>query len=72
MCSSLNAQQHAVNQYPQIYFDRGVELYEEGRYNAAISQFDEYFRNSNPTLINTDASFYYAMSKLKSQMIQMI
>jgi len=67
MCSYLKAQQHAVNQYPQIYFDRGVELYEEGRYNASISQFDEYFRNCNPTLVNIDASFYYAMSKLKAE-----
>ena len=67
MCSLLNAQQHVVNQYPQIYFDRGVELYEEGRYNAAISQFDEYFRNTNASAINTDANFYYAMSKLKAE-----
>jgi tetratricopeptide (TPR) repeat protein len=63
----LSAQQHAVYQYPQIYFDRGVELYEEGRFNAAISQFDQYFRSASSTSVNADASFYYSMSKLKAE-----
>ncbi len=63
----LAAQQHSIYQYPQVYFDRGLELYEEGRFNAAISQFDQYFRMSQPGAATPDASYYYSMSKLKAE-----
>lgn len=63
----LSAQQHSVHQYPQVYFERGVELYEEGRYNAAISQFEQYFRMASAQSANVDASFYYSISKLKAE-----
>ncbi len=67
MVIRVEAQQHTVYQYPQVYFDRGVELYEEGRFNAAISQFDQYFRSVQSSQVSADASFYYSMSKLKAE-----
>lgn len=64
---NVYAQQHYLNRYPQIYFDRGVELYEEARYNAAIFEFTEYAKSNPQNLNSSDMEFYYAMSKLKAE-----
>ena len=44
--SALWGQQHPVNTFPSIYTQRGIELYEEGRFNAAIAQFEEALKNA--------------------------
>ncbi len=60
----LTAQPHPVNSYPGIYSKRGVELYEEGRYNAAIAQFETALKNDPALQINDDIKYFHALSKL--------
>ena len=37
---NANAQPHPVNSFPGVHAKRGKELYQEGRFNAAIAQFE--------------------------------
>ena len=60
------AQQHAVNRMPGMFLDRGMELYQEGRYNAAIAQFEHYLGSELSESRLDEAEFYLAMSKLKA------
>ncbi len=62
--SALWGQQHPVNSFPSIYTQRGIELYEEGRFNAAIAQFEEALKNQPLDQQDGDLLFYHAMSKL--------
>lgn len=64
MSTSLFGQQHSINRYPQIYFDRGVELFDEGRFNAAILQFEKAIQSDDYQNDNGDILFYHAMAKL--------
>ena len=60
----LSAQPHPVNTYPGIYAKRGIELYEEGRFNAAIAQFETALKNDPTIQLNDDVRYYHAMAKL--------
>ncbi len=60
----LSAQPHPVNSYPGIYAKRGIELYEEGRFNAAIAQFETALKNDPTINLNDDVRYYHAMAKL--------
>lgn len=64
--SWVYGQQHTLNTYPRIYFDRGLELYEEGRFNAAIAQFEQALAIEGAKE-NGDLVFYHAMAKLYAQ-----
>ncbi len=62
--ASLSAQPHPVNSYPGIYAKRGIELYEEGRFNAAIAQFETALKNDPTIQLNDDVRYYHALAKL--------
>ena len=42
LVSSVSAQDGPINSFPDVYFQRGSELYREGRFNAAAVQFKSY------------------------------
>ena len=64
--SPLFAQEGKLNQFPAAHFDRGVELYREGRFNAAVAQFRSYLNLANEGNQRAEAEYYYSMSKLKA------
>lgn len=58
------AQQHQVFQYPTTYYQRGVELYDEKKYNAAILQLELFLEKSTDEGMRSEAQYYLGMSKL--------
>lgn len=60
-------QQNAVNQYPSIYYQRGLELFDEKKYNAAITQFQLFIDNSDKMGLKSEAEYYLAISKLYAE-----
>ena len=59
------AQQHSYDQYPDKYMKRGVELYDEKKYNAAITQFQLFLeKGDNSEIARSEAEYYLAVSKL--------
>ncbi len=65
LVSSLSAQDGPINSYPDVYFQRGSELYREGRFNAAAVQFKSYLDAISKASTNIEeASYFYSMSKL--------
>lgn len=64
--SSLLGQEGMQNQFPETYFERGIELYREGRFNAAASQFRNYTNVAVTSTHSSEAGYYYAISKLKA------
>ncbi|MCC7298107.1 MAG: tetratricopeptide repeat protein [Bacteroidia bacterium] len=63
----LYAQQNAVNQYPAIYYQRGLELFDEKKYNAAITQFQLFIEKSDNTGLKSEAEYYQAIAKLYAE-----
>ena len=64
--SPLFAQEGRQNQFPETHFDRGVELYREGRFNAAAAQFRSYLNLVPSGSARSEAEYYYSISKLKA------
>ena len=64
--SPLFAQESKQNQFPATHFDRGVELYREGRFNAAVAQFRSYLNLVPDGTQRAEAEYYYSISKLKA------
>jgi tetratricopeptide (TPR) repeat protein len=61
---AAKAQQHSVHQYPSVYFQRGIELFEEKKYNAAIPQLQLFIEKSDNMGLKGEAEYYLAISKL--------
>lgn len=61
---NANAQPHPVNSFPGVHANRGKELYQEGRFNAAIAQFETSLKEDPSIGLNSDVRFYHAMAKL--------
>lgn len=61
---SAKAQQNQVYTYPNTYYSRGLELFDEKKYNAAILQFRLFMENSTNDALKTEADYYMSMSKL--------
>lgn len=57
-------QSNKVNQYPGIYYQRGLELYDEKKYNAAIAQFSLFLESQSDPGQKSEAQYYLAVSKL--------
>lgn len=64
LTARLGAQSNKVNQYPGLYYQRGLELYDEKKYNAAIAQFNLFLENSTEAGQKSEAEYYLAVSKL--------
>ena len=65
LVSSVSAQDGPINSFPDVYFQRGAELYREGRFNAAAVQFKAYLDETGKSSSNLEeASYFYSMSKL--------
>lgn len=64
LIANLNAQPHPVNSFPGVHAKRGKELYQEGRFNAAIAQFEIALKEDPSIGLNDDVRFYHAMAKL--------
>lgn len=58
------AQQNQVYTFPATYYSRGLELFDEKKYNAAILQFRLFMENSNNASLKSEAEYYLSMSKL--------
>lgn len=69
LCTILRvgAQQNAINQYPSVFFQRGIELFDEKKYNAAITQFQLFIENSDHLGLQSEAEYYLAVSKLYAE-----
>jgi len=65
--SPLFGQEGKQNQFPETHYDRGMELYREGRFNAAVAQFRNYLNVAGNSSQRSEAEYYYAISKLKAQ-----
>ena len=65
--SPLFGQEGKQNQFPETHYDRGMELYREGRFNAAVAQFRNYLNVAGNSPQRSEAEYYYAISKLKAQ-----
>jgi tetratricopeptide (TPR) repeat protein len=63
----LFGQEGKQNQFPETHYDRGMELYREGRFNAAVAQFRNYLNVAGNSPQRSEAEYYYAISKLKAQ-----
>jgi len=63
---SVAAQQHPENRFPSVFEKRGYELYQEGRFNAAIAQFEMAMQQNPDTEPSGDLLYYHAMSKLRA------
>ncbi|MBL7813184.1 MAG: tetratricopeptide repeat protein [Bacteroidetes bacterium] len=60
----LTAQQNAVFRYPSVHYQRGVELFDEKKFNAAITQFQLFIQSNPGPGEYAEADYYMAMSKL--------
>ncbi|MDG1099211.1 MAG: hypothetical protein P8O20_07495, partial [Bacteroidia bacterium] len=59
------AQKHDYSQYPNVNMQRGMELYDEKKFNAAIAQFQLYLEQSpDSEITKSEAQYYLALSKL--------
>ncbi len=63
---SVAAQQHPENRFPSVFEKRGYELYQEGRFNAAIAQFEMALQQNPDEEPSGDLVFFHAMSKLRA------
>lgn len=71
--AATQAQQTRVHTEPDKDFKEAQQLYREGKYAVSMQLFkktiDEigYFQETNRSLVNTDAHYYYTMCALKLQ-----
>ncbi len=71
--TAVKAQQTRVYTEPDKIFKEAQQLYREGKYAVSMQLFrqtiDEigYFQETNRSLVNTDAHYYYAMCALRLQ-----
>lgn len=63
----LSAQESQVNLRPSIFFDRGLELFDEKKYNAAVTQFNLFLENNPSQGERSEAEYYLAMSKMYAE-----
>ena len=62
---SVWAQKHEYSKYPSVHMQRGMELYDEKKYNAAIAQFQLFLEQSpDSEITQSEAQYYLALSKL--------
>lgn len=60
-------QQNAVHQYPSVYYQRGLELFDEKKFNAAITQFNLFLEKSDNEGQKSEAEYYLAICKLYAE-----
>lgn len=71
--TATQAQQTRVYTEPDKLFKEAQQLYREGKYAVSMQLFKQtideigYFSETNRSLVNTDAHYYYAMCALKLQ-----
>ncbi len=71
--ATAGAQQTRIHTEPDRTFREAQQLYREGKYALSLQLFRQtidgigYFSETNRSLVNTDAHFYYAMCALKLQ-----
>lgn len=64
LVSRLTAQQNTVHQYPSVYYQRGLELFDQKKYNAAVVQFQLFIENIQSEGYKSEAEYYLSVSKL--------
>jgi TolA-binding protein len=68
VCSiPLHAQQTAAYTEPEGLYHDGIELYNHQKFGAAQQKFNEFIKQSKPTLLAADAQFYAALCALELQ-----
>ncbi len=60
----LAGQETQVNTYPNIYYQRGVELFDEKKYNAAVAQLGLYLQSDQVLTNRIEAEYYRSVSKM--------
>lgn len=60
----LAAQETQVNTYPGIYYQHGVELFDEKKYNAAVTQLGLYLQSDQVLTNRIEAEYYLSVSKM--------
>jgi len=60
----LTAQETQVNTYPGIYYQRGVELFDVKKYNAAVTQLGLYLQSDQVLTNRIEAEYYLSVSKM--------
>lgn len=63
----LFAQEDQVNLYPSVYYQRGLELFDEKKYNAAITQFNLFLDSRVEAGPRSEAEYYLSMCKLYAE-----
>lgn len=71
--AAVNAQQTRIYTEPDKTFKEAQRLYRDGKYAISMQLFKQtiddisYFQETNRSLVNTDAHYYYTMCALKLQ-----
>ncbi|MEK0421371.1 MAG: hypothetical protein RLZZ161_1222 [Bacteroidota bacterium] len=60
----LAGQETQVSTYPNIYYHRGVELFDEKKYNAAVTQLGLYLQSDQVLTNRIEAEYYLSVSKM--------
>jgi tetratricopeptide (TPR) repeat protein len=60
----LSGQVTQVNTFPGVYYQRGVELFDEKKYNAAVSQLALYLQSDQVLTNRIEAEYYHSVSKM--------
>ncbi|MGX5817290.1 tetratricopeptide repeat protein [Chitinophaga lutea] len=71
--TAAHAQQTSIHRDPDKAFKEAQQLYRDGKYAVSMQLFKQtidgigYFSETNRSLVNTDAHYYYAMCALRLQ-----
>jgi tetratricopeptide (TPR) repeat protein len=63
----LAGQNTQINTYPSVYYQRGVELFDEKKFNAAVTQFNLYLESNASVPNRIEAEYYLAVSKMYAE-----
>jgi TolA-binding protein len=64
MSLRLAGQQTQINTYPNLYYQRGVELFDEKKYTASVSQLSLYLQSDQVLTNRIEAEYYLSVGKM--------
>jgi len=64
--ASIRAQKTELFTGPEVHFRLGEELYNSGKWNAAVTEFGRFLEMGSDENMRADARYYVAISKLRA------
>lgn len=62
----VRAQKTEVFSGPEVHFRLGEELFNNGKWNAAVTEFNQYLERGTDVNMRADAQYYIAIGKLRA------